>query len=40
MTMGLVGMGGIGTDTAYRAHYSFRMRVWAPTPKPLPSRHS
>jgi phosphoglycerate dehydrogenase-like enzyme len=36
MTMGLVGMGGIGTDTAYRAHYGFHMRVLGVDPKPLP----
>ena len=36
MTMGIVGMGGIGTDTAYRAHYGFHMRVLATDPKPLP----
>lgn len=36
MTMGLVGLGGIGTETAYRAHYGFRMKVLAIDPKPLP----
>ena len=36
MTMGIVGMGGIGTDTAYRAHYGFHMRILATDPKPLP----
>ncbi len=36
MTMGIVGMGGIGTDTAYRAHYGFHMRVLGTDPKPLP----
>ena len=36
MTMGLVGMGGIGTDTAYRAHYGFHMKVLGVDPKPLP----
>lgn len=36
MTMGLVGMGGIGTDTAYRAHYGFHMRILATDTKPLP----
>jgi phosphoglycerate dehydrogenase-like enzyme len=36
MTMGIVGMGGIGTDTAYRAHYGFRMRILGTDPKPLP----
>src|SRR6266853_1917693 len=29
MTLGLVGLGGIGTDTAYRAHYGFNMNVLA-----------
>jgi phosphoglycerate dehydrogenase-like enzyme len=36
MTMGIVGMGGIGTDTAYRAHYGFHMRVLGTDIKPLP----
>ena len=36
MTMGIVGMGGIGTDTAYRAHYGFHMRILGTDPKPLP----
>ena len=36
MTMGIVGMGGIGSETAYRAHYGFRMKVLAVDPKPLP----
>ena len=36
MTLGLVGLGGIGTDTAYRAHYGFNMKVLAVDPKPLP----
>ena len=36
LTMGIVGMGGIGTDTAYRAHYGFNMRILATDPKPLP----
>ena len=35
-TMGLVGFGGIGTDTAYRAHYGFGMKILAIDPKPLP----
>jgi phosphoglycerate dehydrogenase-like enzyme len=34
--MGIVGMGGIGTDTAYRAHYGFHMKILATDPKPLP----
>jgi phosphoglycerate dehydrogenase-like enzyme len=36
LTMGIVGMGGIGTDTAYRAHYGFHMRILGTDPKPLP----
>jgi phosphoglycerate dehydrogenase-like enzyme len=36
LTMGLVGCGGIGGDTAYRAHYGFHMKVLAVDPKPLP----
>ena len=36
LTMGIVGMGGIGTDTAYRAHYGFHMRILATDPKPVP----
>jgi len=36
LTMGLVGLGGIGTDTAYRAHYGFHMKILAVDPKPLP----
>ncbi len=36
MTMGIVGMGGIGTETAYRAHYGFGIKVLAVDPKPLP----
>ena len=36
LTLGLVGLGGIGTDTAYRAHYGFHMKVLAVDPKPLP----
>ena len=35
-TLGTVGLGGIGTDTAYRAHYGFGMRILAVDPKPLP----
>jgi phosphoglycerate dehydrogenase-like enzyme len=35
-TMGLVGLGGIGTEIARRAHYGFGMRVLAVDPKPLP----
>jgi len=36
MTMGIVGLGGIGTETAYRAHYGFGMKIYAVDPKPLP----
>jgi len=36
LTMGIVGLGGIGTDTAYRAHYGFNMKILAVDPKPLP----
>lgn len=35
-TMGLVGLGGNGTDTARRAYYGFGMNVLAVDPKPLP----
>lgn len=35
-TMGVVGLGGIGTDTAYRAHYGFNMKILAVDPKPIP----
>jgi phosphoglycerate dehydrogenase-like enzyme len=35
-TLGVVGLGGIGTDTAYRAHYGFHMKILAVDPKPLP----
>ena len=36
LTLGIAGMGGIGTETAYRAHYGFHMRIFAVDPKPLP----
>ena len=36
MTLGLVGLGGIGTATARRAHFGFDMKVLAIDPKPLP----
>ena len=36
MTMGIVGLGGIGTEIAYRAHYGFGMRILAVDPKPIP----
>jgi phosphoglycerate dehydrogenase-like enzyme len=35
-TLGLVGLGGIGTETARRVHYGFNMTVLALDPKPLP----
>jgi len=35
-TIGIVGLGGIGTETARRAHYGFTMKVLALDPKPLP----
>ncbi|HEV8131114.1 MAG TPA: D-2-hydroxyacid dehydrogenase [Acidobacteriota bacterium] len=35
-TLVLVGLGGIGTETARRAHYGFEMKVLAVDPKPLP----
>lgn len=35
-TIGIVGMGGIGSETARRLHYGFEMRVLAVDPKPLP----
>jgi len=38
-TMGVVGLGGNGTDTAYRAYYGFGMKVLAVDPKPLPKPH-
>jgi phosphoglycerate dehydrogenase-like enzyme len=39
MTLGLVGLGGIGTETARRAHFGFDMTVLAVDPKPLPKPH-
>ena len=36
MTLGLVGLGGIGTETARRAHFGFDMTVLAVDPKPIP----
>jgi phosphoglycerate dehydrogenase-like enzyme len=38
-TMGIVGLGGNGADTAYRAFYGFGMRVLVVDPKPLPKPH-
>jgi phosphoglycerate dehydrogenase-like enzyme len=35
-TLGVVGLGGIGSEVARRAHYGFGMRVLAVDPKPLP----
>jgi len=35
MTMGLVGLGGLGSATAMRAHYGFNMRIFAVDAKPL-----
>jgi phosphoglycerate dehydrogenase-like enzyme len=36
MTMGLVGLGGLGSATAQRAHYGFNMKILAVDPKPMP----
>lgn len=36
MTMGIVGLGGNGADTAWRAYHGFNMRILAVDPKPLP----
>jgi phosphoglycerate dehydrogenase-like enzyme len=38
-TMGVVGLGGNGSDTAFRAYYGFGMKVLAVDPKPLPKPH-
>src|SRR5512134_3368437 len=35
-TMGVVGLGGIGTEVARRAHHGFGMKVLAVDPKPMP----
>jgi phosphoglycerate dehydrogenase-like enzyme len=35
MTMGIVGMGGIGQATAMRAHYGFNMKILATDAKPM-----
>ncbi len=35
MTMGIVGMGGIGQATAMRAHFGFNMRILATDAKPM-----
>lgn len=37
--MGIVGMGGIGSEVARRAYYGFGMRVVATDAKPLPKPH-
>jgi len=36
LTVGIVGLGGIGTEIARRAHFGFGMRILAVDPKPLP----
>jgi phosphoglycerate dehydrogenase-like enzyme len=36
-TIGIVGMGGIGSETARRLHYGFEMRVLATDAKPMPA---
>ena len=36
MTVGIVGLGGIGTEIARRAHFGFGMKILAVDPKPLP----
>ncbi|MBI4165931.1 MAG: D-2-hydroxyacid dehydrogenase [Acidobacteria bacterium] len=36
MTMGIVGLGGIGSEIARRAHFGFGINVLAVDPKPLP----
>jgi phosphoglycerate dehydrogenase-like enzyme len=36
MTMGVVGMGGLGSATAERAHYGFHMKILAVDAKPMP----
>jgi phosphoglycerate dehydrogenase-like enzyme len=38
-TMGIVGMGGIGTAIAKRAHYGFDMRIIGIDPKPMRKPH-
>ncbi len=37
--MGIVGMGGIGTEIARRAHYGFDMRIVGIDAKPMPKPH-
>jgi len=36
MTAGIVGLGGIGTEIARRAHFGFGMKILAVDPKPIP----
>ena len=36
MTVGIVGLGGIGTEIARRAHFGFDMKILAVDPKPIP----
>jgi phosphoglycerate dehydrogenase-like enzyme len=38
-TMGVIGFGGLGSETARRAHYGFGMRIIATDAKPLPKPH-
>jgi len=38
-TMGVIGFGGLGSETARRAHYGFDMRIIATDAKPLPRPH-
>jgi phosphoglycerate dehydrogenase-like enzyme len=38
-TMAIAGMGGIGTETARRAHYGFDMRIIGTDAKPIPKPH-
>lgn len=38
-TMGVIGFGGLGSETARRAHEGFRMRIIATDAKPLPKPH-
>lgn len=38
-TLGVIGFGGLGSETARRAHYGFGMRIIATDAKPLPKPH-
>jgi len=38
-TMGVIGFGGLGSETARRAHEGFQMRILATDAKPLPKPH-